>query len=276
MTDSYDRLIFIVVLQFVLFENKIDLYITKRNDTLFKNLNTVALNANINIFTDFFFAFVILCYNKKIRLDASTVLDYNIYGFYGSQVAWVMTSYFAHAYQIMSILHNDIKQTALMSLVSQTNENFVQIFVITILTMCLTSPLIYSVCQSISFWNFCLRMILYTCHACARFYMNGLANHHIGISMLSNSSLFGWMFLVPSQMVYFGFVAPVMIYICIFSTILRQKNTLPIHIPANPLQNNEEKSSIQSDDFLLKLKNMEKSQGIESGTKAKRRQGSMF
>ena len=87
MTDSYDRLIFIVVLQFVLFENKIDLYITKRNDTLFKNLNTVALNANINIFTDFFFAFVILSYNKKIRLDASTVLDYSMYGFYASQVA---------------------------------------------------------------------------------------------------------------------------------------------------------------------------------------------
>jgi len=87
MTDSYDRLMFIVVLQFVLFENKTDLHITKRNDTLFKNSNAAALNANINIFTDFFFAFVILSYNKKIRLDSSTVLDYSMYGFDASQVA---------------------------------------------------------------------------------------------------------------------------------------------------------------------------------------------
>jgi len=106
--------------------------------------------------------------------------------------------------------------------------------------------------------------------------MNGVANNHTGISMLSNSSLFGWMFLVPSQMVYVGFVAPVMLYLFIFLTMLRQQNTLPIHIPVTPLPNNVEKSSIQSDDFLLKLKNMEKSQGIESGTNTKRRQGSMF
>ena len=142
--------------------------------------------------------------------------------------------------------------------------------------MYLTSPFIYSVCQSISFLDFCLRMILYTCHACARFYMNGVANHHTRISSLSNSSLFGWVFLVPSQIVYSGFVAPVMLYLFIFSSMLRQQNTLPIHVQVSPLPIAPEKSSIQSDDFLLKLKNMEKSQGIESGTNTKRRQGSIF
>jgi len=87
-------------------------------------------------------------------------------------------------------------------------------------------------------------------------------------------SLFGWMILVPSIMVYIGFVVPFVTYIVIFSRAFKMQTILPIqahNLIVSP--GITDSIMLPSDDFMTKLKNMEKQQAVDYTSNTKRRQG---
>jgi len=53
------------------------------------------------------------------------------------------------------------------------------------------------------------------------------------MSPLQNSSLSGWLSLVPSIMVYIGFVVPFAVYIVMFSRVLQRQPILPTQAHKN-------------------------------------------
>jgi hypothetical protein len=94
------------------------------------------------------------------------------------------------------------------------------------------------------------------------------------MSPLQNSSLFGWLILAPSIVVYIGFVVPFAVYIVIFSKTLKRQAILPTQAHKNvTLPPANDPILLQNDDFMTKLKNMEKQQAVDYNSNTKRRQG---
>ena len=155
------------------------------------------------------------------------------YIFYSAQALWVFTSYVVFIYEILQAVRNDMNNSSLIAQKIKINENIIQVVVITILTLSLTSPLLTSVCNTMSFSDFCIRLLLYTCYVCARFHLYGISSHNMFMSPLLNISLFGWMILVPCIVVYIGFVVPFVTYIVVFSRMFSRQHILPIQAQKN-------------------------------------------
>ena len=272
--NVYDRLIFISILQFVLFERQIDTLMTRKNDTIIRNSTGVQSTSTMNLFKDFFIGFGLLVYSKSepVHIYHNGLVDEYI--FYSTQALWVFTSYVVFIYEILQVVRNDMNNSSLITQKIKINENIIQVVVITMLTLSLTSPLLTSVCSTMSFSDFCIRVFLYTCYVCARFYLYGISSHNMFMSPLLNMSLFGWMILVPSIMVYIGFVVPFVTYIVIFSRAFKMQTILPIqahNLIVSP--GITDSIMLPSDDFMTKLKNMEKQQAVDYTSNTKRRQG---
>jgi len=262
--NVYDRLILISILQFVLFERHIDTLMTRKNDTIFRNHST----ANMNLFNDFFIALGVLFYSKSKPLHLVDGLV-DEYIFYSAQALWVVASYIIFICEILQAVSNDVKHSNWIGQKIKINENIIQVGVITMLTLSLTNPLVSSVCNTMYFSDFCVRVFLYTCYVCARFYLYGISSHNTFMSPLLNISLFGWMILVPSIVVYVGFVVPFVTYTVVFSRMFKRQAILPMQAPAG----NTDPIVLQSDDFMTKLQNMEKQQAGDCTSNTKRRQG---
>jgi len=272
--NVYDRLILISILQFVLFERQIDTFMIGKNDTFFRNGLGIHSTANMNLFKDVFIGFGVLFYSKKKPVHAYDSRLVDEYIFYSAQSLWVITSYVIFIYEILQAVKNDIISSSLISQKIKINENIVQLVVVTMLTLSLTNPLLSGVCNTMSFSDFCVRVFLYTCYVCLRFYMYGMSNHNMFMFPLLNISLFGWMILVPSIVVYIGFVVPLVTYIVIFSRTPKKQPVLPIQVQKNMATAVITDSILMpSDDFITKLKNMEKQQAVDYTSNTKRRQG---
>jgi len=272
--NIYDRLILISILQFVLFERQIDTLVTGKNETFFRNGVGVHSTANMNLFRDVFIGFGVLFYskNKPVHVYDNGLVDEYI--FYSAQTLWVLASYVIFIYEIMQAVRSDISSSSLISQKIKINENIIQLVVVTMLTLSLTNPLLSGVCNTMSFSDFCVRVFLYTCYVCARFYLYGISSHNMFMSPLLNISLFGWMILVPAIVVYIGFVVPLVTYIVIFSRISKKQPILPIQAQKNMVSPGITDSILlPSDDFMTKLNNMEKQQAVDCSSKTKRRQG---
>ena len=223
----YDRLILISMLQFVLFEKKINTLITGKNDTVFRNNTIPYLTSNINLFNNLFVGFVLLSYSRSKLVLHSKYGVFDEYVFYTTQWLWISTTYVIFSYEIFQVVQNNSSTSSLVGQNLRINENMIQVLVITMLTLSLTSPLLCSVCNTISFPDFCVRVFLYTCYVCARFYLYGISSQNLFMSPLQSSSLFGWLILAPLIVVYIGFVVPFAVYIVILSRTLQRQAILP-------------------------------------------------
>jgi hypothetical protein len=272
--NIYDRLILVSILQFALFERKIDILVTRKNDMIFRNNTTQCVSSNINLFNDLFIGFVVLFYsrNKTWNPDKHDIVDE--YVFYTTQWLWIVMSYVIFSYEILQVVRNDTSAGSLVGQKLKINENIIQVVVITMLTLSLTSPFLINICSTMSFPDFSMRVLLYTCYVCTRFYLYGISNHNLFISPLQNSSLFGWLIFVPSTMVYVGFVLPFAVYVIILTRVLQKQPMLPMHTQKNivPLATSDA-VLLQNDDFMTKLKIMEKQQAVDYTSNTKRRQG---
>jgi len=228
----------------------------------------------MNLFKDFFIGFGVLLYSKSKPVHVYDNWHVDDYIFYSAQALWVITSYVVFIYEILQAARNDMNSSNSIGQKFKINENIIQVVVITMLTLSLTNPLLSSVCNAMSFYDFCVRVFLYTCYVCARFYLYGISSHNMFMSPLLNISLFGWMILVPSIVVYIGFAMPFVTYIVIFSRMFNRQTILPIQAQKNVVSSGITDSILlPSDDFMTKLKNMEKQQAVDCTSNTKRRQG---
>lgn len=81
-------------------------------------------------------------------------------------------------YQILQVMRNDMSKCSLAGHYMKINEYILQVKAITMLMLSLTSPLLSSVCDDMMFPDFCVRVFLCTCYACAWFYLYGLSSHN--------------------------------------------------------------------------------------------------
>jgi len=91
--NVYDRLTFISMFQFVLFERQIDTLMTLKNDTIFRNSTGIQSTSTMNLFKDFFIGFGVLFYSKSDPVHAYHNFLVYEYIFYSAQALWVYPQY---------------------------------------------------------------------------------------------------------------------------------------------------------------------------------------
>ena len=222
----FDRVVFMLILQLVVMEQKMDMCIIKSSDVGQKIAHKTLVGLNIHVITDIFFAF---CVRLFVRQHTAQQ-DESDYFFMLCYVLWFLfgSSFFCHEIGThtpcpplgtshdVSLVGGSWGSAKKQQLLRQNILYMIGIF---LMTATISSPSLCNTYTHMSNLEYYVRLFLYAFCICCRCYTQGVVGAVGFTHDMPNMVIFGWIILVPIWLLYVYTVVIVMTYMRLFSSM---------------------------------------------------------
>ena len=222
----FDRIVFMLILQLVVMEQKMDMCIIKSSDVGQKIAHKTLVGLNIHVITDIFFAF---CVRLFVRQHTAQQ-DESDYFFMLCYVLWFLfgSSFFCHEIGThtpcpplgtshdVSLVGGSWGSAKKQQLLRQNILYMIGIF---LMTATISSPSLCNTYTHMSNLEYYVRLFLYAFCICCRCYTQGVVGAVGFTHDMPNMVIFGWIILVPIWLLYVYIVVIVMTYMRLFSSM---------------------------------------------------------
>jgi len=222
----FDRVVFMLILQLVVMEQKMDMCVIKSSDVGQKIAHKTLVGLNIHVITDIFFAFCIRLFVRQ----RTALHDENDYVFVLFYVLWFLfgSAFFCHEINtntpgpplgpshdgaLIGGSWGSAKKQQLLQ------QNILYIVGIFLMTATISSPSLCNTYTHMSNLEYYVRLFLYAFCICCRCYTQGVVGAVGFTHDMPNMVIFGWIILVPIWLLYVYIVVIVMTYMRLFSSM---------------------------------------------------------
>ena len=216
----FERAVFMLILQLVVIERKMDLHIIKSSDVGQKIAQKTLVGLNLHVMTDAFFSFCVYFFVQKYpriecRHDYMFMLCYLLWFGFG-------LGFFCAEIQNQKPRSSNDLVTAWSHQGNRTlalQQNLVYVIGIFLMTVTVSAPCLSMIFSDMTRAEYYLRIVLYAFYVCCRCYTQGITVARFFVHDMPNIILFGWILLVPRTLLYLSFVVLCAVYMRLFSLV---------------------------------------------------------
>jgi len=213
----FDRIIFMLILQMVVMEQKLDMCIIKSSDVGQKIAHKTLVGLNIHVITDVFFAF---CLRLFVREHGATGdSDYVFVFFY---LMWFLFGCVFFCHEILQQTGTGGRDNSVRLLCKKSRlvqQNILYMLGISLMTASVSAPSLAETYVHMPNAEYYLRLFLYAFCVCCRCYTQGIADAVMFSHDMPNMIIFGWTILVPTWLLYVYAVVGLATYMRLFSAL---------------------------------------------------------
>jgi len=213
----FDRIVFMLILQMVVMEQKLDMCIIKSSDVGQKIAHKTLVGLNIHVITDVFFAFCLRLFVREHRTVGDS--DYVFVLFY---LMWFLFGCVFFCHEILQQAGVGGKDNSVRLLPKKcrlVQQNVLYILGIFLMTASVSAPSLAETFAHMPNTEYYLRLFLYAFCVCCRCYTQGIAGAVMFSHDMPNMIIFGWTILVPTWLLYVYIMVSLASYMRLFSAL---------------------------------------------------------